>query len=227
RRADAGDSTVYLTERRVYLDTDAESFLDKQILDVQRDAVVSIRGAGYSFARAGVALPQARAEGAADAPADDGAVEGEAAEGEDLEPGELELADLPEGKKESPKAGQLKGALSNLRFTEHHLANAAEVAGLAFDTSVEFLLDDGSGYLVSLAQSGDKHFLKVEAFHTAGRIMIAQDADEDEVRETSEILERADEIQLWNAFHGSWVYGVTDVVANRFRGTAAELVEDA
>ena len=92
--------------------------------------------------------------------------------------------------------------------------------------SLEFLLGE-EGYAVEVASQGEKHYLRIQGFHTAGRIMISPDASEEEVKETSEILERADELDVFNAFHGSWIYEVSEFVADKFRLTRSDLVEDA
>ena len=141
--------------------------------------------------------------------------------------GSLELSDLPAGKKASSKVNQLKSLLSGLRFTKHHLADAPEVQGLYFDSAVEVDLKDQSGYQVAVASKGDKHYLKIEGYHTAGQLSIAVDADEEEASEVAEQLKRQNEIQDFNDFHGSWIYEVTETTANRVKVKPSELVEDA
>lgn len=141
--------------------------------------------------------------------------------------GSLKLADLPAGKKESNKVSQLKNLLSGLRFTKHHLADAPEVQGLDFDSMVEIDLKDESGYQVAVASKDDKHYLQIQGYHTAGQLSIAVDADEEETSEVADKLKRQNEIQDFNAFHGSWIYEVTETTANRVRVTAGDLIEDA
>ena len=141
--------------------------------------------------------------------------------------GTLELAELPAGKKTSSKFNQVKSLLSGLRFTKHYLANAAEVQGLVFDTGVEIDLKDESGYQVEVAAKGDKHYLRIQGYHNAGQLSIAVDADEDEAAAVADQLQRQNEIQDFNAFHGSWIYEVTETTANRVDVTPADLVEDA
>lgn len=141
--------------------------------------------------------------------------------------GSLQLVDLPAGKKESSKVNQLESLLSGLRFTEHHLADAPEVQGLLFDSSVEIDLDDESGYAVAVASQGDKHFLRIRGYHKAGQLSIAVDADEDEAAQVADQLERQNEIQDFNAFHGSWIYEVTETTADKVRVEPSDLMEDA
>ncbi len=141
--------------------------------------------------------------------------------------GSLALAGLPAGKKESSKVGQVKSVLQGLRFSKHYLADDPEVRGLRFTSVVEVDLKDQSGYQLAVAQQGDKHYLRIEGYHSAGPLSVSLDADEDEVRETSELAMRQKEIQDFNAFHGTWIYEVTEYTAERIAVTAADLVEDA
>ncbi len=141
--------------------------------------------------------------------------------------GSLELAGMPAGKKKSSKFTQLTGLLAGLRFSKHYLANAAEVQGVHFDAGIEIDLKDQSGYEVQVASKGDKHYLRIQGYHNAGQLSIAVDADEDEAAQVADQLKRQNEIQDFNAFHGSWIYEVTETTANRVKVTAADLVEDA
>ncbi len=144
------------------------------------------------------------------------------------EAGTMTLAGLPAGKKETAKAGQAKTMLASLRFSKHFLADAPEVASLPFGTAVEVYLNDESGYLVELAKAGDdKDYLRIQGFHVAQRVEIARDAGDEEVEKTADTLARIDELQQFNAFHGSWVYEVTEYVAKKFLVTRDELMEDA
>ncbi|MCP4654557.1 MAG: DUF4340 domain-containing protein [bacterium] len=141
--------------------------------------------------------------------------------------GELKLADLPAGKKESSKMSRARSILAGLRCDKHYLADDPEVGGLIFDTMVEVELKDQSGYQLAVASRDDKHYLRIRGFHSAGQVSIAMDADEQEAQEKSEILVRADEIGDFNNFHGSWIYEVTETTAEKVRLTRQDLIEDA
>lgn len=141
--------------------------------------------------------------------------------------GALALSQLPSGKKESSKASQLKSVLSGLRFQEHLLANDPSLQGLRFTHQLEVTLKDQSGYVLAVAEQGGEHYLQIQGFHDVGQVSIAIDADEDAVRETSEQLSRGDEIKDFNALHGSFVYKVTQLTADKVRSTASDLMEDA
>ena len=234
-RLDDPERTVYLTDKRVYLSTSGADFLDKQIVDIPEDEIQSIRGRDFAVARGGVLegpepeIPESQA-----VVEDSEGIEGEDAEAptepEAVAELDLELVDLPQGKKASSKLSQIKRVASGLRFTQHHLANAPEVAGLVFSDGVEVELKNGTTYVIEVATKADKSYLRLEGFHKAavrGGVTIARDASDEEVKETSEVLEAIDKLQTFNAFHGSWIYEVTDSVAEKVRYTASDLTEDA
>jgi Domain of unknown function (DUF4340) len=195
RRVNVDKSTIYLTSSRVYFSTDADDFLNKDIVDVKQADLKAIEGDGFRF--------------------------------EDRD-GSLALLDVPAGMKEkTAEVNKVKGALSYLRFTKHYLANAPEVQNLAFTHEVTFDLQDDSGYIVDVAKSGDKHYLRIQGFHRTPQVQITLDADEEEVKEKSEILARGDEINKFNDLHGSWIYEVSESTADKFRLSASDLVEKA
>ncbi len=140
----------------------------------------------------------------------------------------LQLAALPAGKREkSSETGKVKSALNRLVFEEVHVADAAEVADLDWRPALRVALDDQSGYATTIAERGGKYFLKVAAFFLVDRIAITREETEDELKEKSGVLKRADEINQFNAFHGSWVYELTEYLGGKFTLTKADLVEPA
>ncbi len=159
--------------------------------------------------------------------ADLASIEGDGFRFEDAD-GSLQLLDVPSGMKEkTTEVNKAKGALSYLRFTDHHLADAPEVRDLVFTHQVIFDLQDDSGYNVEVAQEGEKHYLRIQGFHRTPQVRITLEADEEEVKEKSEILARGDEISQFNEFHGSWIYEVSESTADKFRLTSSDLVEEA
>jgi hypothetical protein len=198
RRTDAAEgekNMIFLTSSQVYLTTDGDSYLQKQILDVEDAEIASVRGAGFVM---------------------------------EEQEGTLKLVDVPVGKKESSKASQLKRVLSGLHFTKHHLANDPKVSTLRYDAELRVGLKDGSGYVLTMAESEDTHYLVVQAFHDeTGQLSISMEASVEEVKETSEVLVRQEEVQDFNELHGSWVYEVSEGVADKVRVAARDLVEDA
>ncbi|MEM8929628.1 MAG: DUF4340 domain-containing protein [Acidobacteriota bacterium] len=202
RRIDGDASPIYLSSKGLYLQTATDDFVERQILDVPKAEIASIRGQGFVFERP-----------------EDG--------------GELALADLADGQKASATATQVQTVLAGLRSTEHFLANAPEVQGLVFADRLDVALNDGSRYIVEVAERGDKHYLRVsgdlteESILAARETLATRDATEDAVRDTSETLERRDEIEDFNAFHGSWIYEVSSTTADKVTAEASDLIEDA
>jgi len=124
------------------------------------------------------------------------------------------------------KQSGLRAVLSNLRFTEHYLADAPQVAGLRFTHAVVFDLLDDSGYRFSIASHDDTDYLRIEAFHNTQQITIAQDATEEEAGEKAALLERVNEVQTFNDFHGSWIYVISDTKRDNLRLRKQDLLED-
>ncbi len=145
----------------------------------------------------------------------------------DNEDGAYKLADLPAGQKESSKVNSAKYMLSSLAFTKHYLADAPEVRTLRFDREVKVDLSDDSGYQLLLAEADDKHYLRVQGYHKAQEVSITREAGDEEVQQTADTLERINELQDFNGFHGSWVYEISEGTANKLQLKRSELMEDA
>lgn len=144
---------------------------------------------------------------------------------EDVE-GDLKLKDIPAKKKEAIVVSQVENALSGLRFESVFLADDPEVVSLSFDREMDFQLKDQSGYRVSLAQKEDRYFMKIESYFNIDRIKISQEESEEELKEKSELLSRADEVRVFNNFHGSWIYTLSETLAKKFLNTKKDLLED-
>ena len=193
-RTDQDNRAVYLTDKRVYLSSGADSFLKKQIVDVKGEDITTIVGADYQI---------------------------------NNQDGDYKLAELPGGKKESSKVNSAKYMLSSLSFTKHYLADAPEVRDLYFDRQVQVELNDDSGYQLLLAEADEKHYLRIQGFHKAQEVSITRDAGDEEVKQTADTLQRINELQDFNNFHGSWIYEITEGTANKLQLKRLELMEDA
>lgn len=143
------------------------------------------------------------------------------------EGGALTLQDIPNGKQaKTSETSQVTGMLSMLRFDKVYLADDPAVTGLRFDTLTKVLLDDESGYQISTATKDNAYFMKIQGTFDIGQIQLRQDETEEELKEKSEILSRSDELQKFNALHGSWVYELSEATAKKFMKKKAELIED-
>lgn len=197
-RKDGDDRNIYLTSKSSYLRTSDDDFLKKDIVDVKGEDITSIAGADFTLSD---------------------------------EEGTLKLADLPAGMKESSKVSSAKSILSNLRFTKHHLANAPEVQRLDYDSVVMVELKDDSSYQVALAESkqGDetKYYVRIQGSHKAEQLSIAPDDSEEVAKETADILQRLDELDKFNQFHGTWIYEISESAADKIKVRRADLMEKA
>ena len=87
-------------------------------------------------------------------------------------------------------------------------------------------LKDGTSYLLSLATRDDRGFLRIRGEHGLNRVEIAVDTPEDELREKADQLSRANAIEAFTTFHGSWVYEISSGTADTLTLTRADLLED-
>lgn len=195
QRFDEEDPAIYLTSSGVHASTEVGTYLDKLIVDHERTEVSIVSGADFLLER----------------PADGG---------------DLTVADLPAGEKvKSSEVGRLESALSGLRFDEVFVADANEVVGLLFEPALEIGLVDGSSYVLFLAQREEKTYLRIQGQNEVQQVAITVDEAEEELREKAEMLTRADEIDAFNSFHGSWVYEIGDLTAKKLRLTRKDLIE--
>lgn len=195
QRFDEEDAAIYLTSSGVHVSADLGTYLDKQIIDHDRSEVALVSGRDFRLERP--------------------------AEGQDLE-----LVELPAGREaKTSEISRLASALDGLRFDEVFVGDAEEVAALQFDPVLEIGLTDGSGYTLHLAAEGEKTFLKIQGHAEVQQVAITLDEAEEELQEKAEMLTRADEIDAFNQFHGSWVYQLSDFTADKLRLERQDLLE--
>lgn len=195
QRLDEENAPIYLTSRGVHLSADGSSFLEKGIVDHPGSEVIRIEGSDFLLQQD--------------------------PDGEDLV-----LQDLPAGRQlSSSQLNRVKGALSGLRFEDVFVADHSEVSGLEFDQTLRIDLADGSGYVLSHAQEGDRHFLRIHGHNEVQQVAITVDESEEELEKKAEMLSRADEIDAFNSFHGSWIYEISDFAAQKLQLQRSDLLE--
>lgn len=197
RRLDEEDDPIYLTEATVLIDSTTDQFLQKEIVDVSSSDVARIEGPDFTFGKL------------------------------DDEGAELALERVPSGRRENAsEVGRVKNLLSRLRFSEVHLADAAEVADLSFDDEFRYELEDGSGYVVEVASREDDRYIRIGGYHTVQQVEIERDTPEEELQEKADILNRAEEMRDFNEYHGSWVYKLDSFTGEKLDLRRADLIED-
>ena len=196
QRLDIENAPIYLTAAGVVLSTGSSAYLQKEIVDHSQDEVQRVLGIDFE-------MTVEETEGA------------------------LRLLNVPGGRHEkSIETNKLKSMLTRLRFDEVFLADDPDVRDLRFDTHLRMDLKDGTRYRLSLATSGDRHFLRIGGAHSLDRVEIALDTPEEELREKADQLSRADEVKKFDTFHGSWVYEISSVTADTLKLTHSDLLED-
>jgi hypothetical protein len=196
QRLDVDDAPIYVTTDGVFLATGSSAFLKKEIVDHPPAEVRRVQGRDFEIAA------------------------------EDPE-GALRLQNVPAGRKEkSIETNRLKSILARLSFDAVFLADDAEVRDLRFDRELRVDLQDESSYVLSLATTDDRSFLRIRGAHGLDRVEIALDTPEAELQEKADQLSRADEIKEFNAFHASWVYELSSFTADKLKLTRADLLED-
>ena len=197
RRLDGEENPIFLTEATVLIDSTADQFLEKEIVDVSGGDVARIDGPDFTFSTA------------------------------DGEGAELVLERVPDGKREkASEVGRVKNFLSRLRFSEVYLADAEEVADLSFADEFRYELEDGAGYIVSVAGRGDDRYIRIGGYHTVQRVEIERDTPDEELQEKADVLSRAEEMREFNAYHGSWVYKLDSFTGEKLDLRHADLIED-
>ncbi len=197
RRLDGEENPIFLTDATVLIDSTADQFLQKEIVDVASGEVVRIDGPDFTFSKDGE-------EGAG-----------------------LMLERVPSGRREkTSEVGRVKNFLSRLRFSEVHLADDEEVADLSFGAEFRYELEDGSGYVVAVAAREDDRYIRIGGYHTVEQVAIERDTPEEELQEKADILNRAEEMREFNDYHGSWVYKLDSFTGEKLDLRRADLIED-
>ncbi|MGB5660614.1 MAG: DUF4340 domain-containing protein [Thermoanaerobaculia bacterium] len=195
QRLDRPDDPIYLTSGEVHVTVDSSAFLRQQIIDVPVSEVARIVGADFTLTR--------QAEG-----------------------GELRLIDAAASKETKGKQfGELESILRNLSFENVFVADDEAVRDLDLLPTLSVDLEDGSGYDLAVAEREGRYFLQIAGRHAVSQVAISLDEAEEELQEKADMLTRADEIDDFNQFHGSWIYEVGEADGRKLLLRKADLVE--
>ena len=196
QRLDGEVSPIYLSSGGVSVSTDVGSYLQKEILNRDQSEVVRLKGADFELEK----------------------VDGETT---------LSLAgEAASVKLKTSQVNRIQGVVSGLKYEEVYLSDDPEVGDLQFEPALRVDLEDGSGYELSYASRDDRGFLRVEGFHSVSQVAISRDESEEQLAEKAEVLTRADEIEAFNKFHGSWTYELGDWIAESLRFRRHDLIDN-
>ncbi len=197
QRLDRPDEPIYLTSEGVHVVVDSNSFLQKQIVDVPGSEVVRIEGPDFTLEREAGA-------------------------------GELNLTGAAVSAETKRSAvGRLESTLRGLRFESVFIADDAEIRDLDLRPALSIDLEDDSGYDLAVAEREGRYFLQIMGRHSVSQVAISLDEAEEELQEKADMLTRADEIDAFNQFHGSWIYEVTEATGKLLLLHKADLLETA
>ena len=138
---------------------------------------------------------------------------------------DFELSGSGSVKLKNSEVNRLKGLVSGLRFEEVYLSDDPQVANLDFSPAVTIELEDGSGYVFSTNSGEDGTFVRVQGFHTVTQVAITRDESEEELAAKADVLTRADEIEAFNQFHGSWTYELGEWAGESLQLKRADLID--
>lgn len=195
QRLDGDRSPIYLSSGSISFSTDADSYLQKGILDRAQAEVVRVEGQDFELVQP-----------------EDGS--------------SLTLVGVDDSVKlKTSEINRLGGLVSGLRFDEVYLSDDPEVADLQFKPAVRVELEDGSGYMFSQASRDERTFVRVQGFHTVTQVAISRDESEEDLAEKADVLTRADEIEEFNQFHGSWTYELGEWAAESLGLSRSDLID--
>ncbi|MGB5160887.1 MAG: DUF4340 domain-containing protein [Thermoanaerobaculia bacterium] len=195
QRLDRPDDPIYLTSGEVHVTVDSSAFLRQQIIDVPVSEVARIVGADFTLTR--------QAEG-----------------------GELRLIEAAASEETKGKqVGELESILRNLSFENVFVADDEAVRDLDLLPTLSVDLEDGSGYDLAVAEREGRYFLQIAGRHAVSQVAISLDEAEEELQEKADMLTRADEIDDFNQFHGSWIYEIGEADGRKLLLRKADLVE--
>ena len=65
----------------------------------------------------------------------------------------------------------------------------------------------------------------MSGYLSVDRVTVSQEDTDDDLQEKSDVLKRSDEINQFNAYHGSWVYQLSETEAAPFALRKQDLLE--
>ncbi|MFP4029265.1 MAG: peptidylprolyl isomerase [Candidatus Brocadiia bacterium] len=192
-----GENDVYETEDYLRVSTSATSYMDKELVDVEKDKIrkitVKLKDEVYVIAR--------------------------------NEDGDVRLLGVPEEKE--AKQSQVDGvfnALSGFRFSDVFAADKKQVE---WDATYRCDLKSGLSCVLRTAEKNDSYYVKLGAEGPGvEQVTITKTESEESLKKKDELLQAQDKAKEINETHRNWVYEVSSWKAKKLRNPFEDLVKD-
>lgn len=193
------DDRVYLTLDRQYLPADPISYVDQNLIAVERENIDSVKVADkqngtYTLSK--------------------------------NENGKIVLEDMPEDTKlKDAEASKVFNMLSSLRFEDVVKEGAKD---LSFDKKYVCNMKDSTRYTLDIAQADDKTYVKVSAAYTDdSKITVTRGGNEseEELKAKEEKLLARDNAVKFEQEHNGWVYQLPSYLAGGLTKNVEDLIE--
>lgn len=204
----ASDDTVFRTEETVSLRTDGMDFVDKQLLELERDQIAKVQVAPS---------------------------EGKVYVIESPEAGKVELQGIPDGMKvKGTEPDSVLGAATWLNFTDFR--SEADSGEFVFDNSYAVTTRGKARYVLEIAKHDEKWWAKARAEYVGPKNItvpeLPPDATDEQRKANDELLKQneayleADKaVKVFNDRHQSWVYEIPEWKATSMTKAFDQLVE--
>lgn len=205
----ASSDTVYRTEEFVSLRTKGMDFVNKQLLEVQRDEISRVEVAPS---------------------------EGRIYTIESAEAGKVELQSVPEGMQvKDREPDSVFGAATWLSFTDFE--SEADAGELDFSNRYTLTTRGGAKYAFELAKQDDKWWVRARASYVGPKSItvpdLPPDATEEQKQANEELLKQNEKyaeadkaVKAFNDSHQSWVYEISSWKAESMTKPFDQLVEE-
>lgn len=192
---------VYLAAESVWLRASALDYVERELLNVERDKILRVEAAGP-----------------------DGGYTLKSGESSD----DVILENVPEDKKvKDNDAKQVLTALTSLRFDDVKKEDAGGEE-LKFDLSYVCELKDSTVYTLSIAKSSEKTYLKCAAEFTDKTPVKKEQAveSEEELKAKEAKLLAKDNVENFIKKHAGWIYEIPQYKADYLTKKLSDLLED-
>lgn len=196
KRLDNDDQAIYLTSKGVYLSSDSDTFLKKELIDIAEEKLSRIEARDFVVEDSGDGLKLSNLP-----------------------------ASKKESSQLSQLKGLLKGLsfdkvyLSDETTVSSLAFNKSIKVTLKDDTYYQVLLaSSGEKHYLKISATFDMS--KLEG------MSVGVNDTEEQLKVKSDLLALRDQVNNFNKFHSPWIYEMTEYVAKKFLFSKADLIED-